>query len=158
MIELPEIPVEPPLEVVSAGTLEDSQPLAEKPLEEVILSAEEQQRLRVVELEALRAELQQQLADVQQRRYALMREEARLSQDIDQQTIEIDRLSAPQSTTENIQAYIAQQKKDREAKAVRMTQLIEAGVSSDELRPIAAAIDAKLAGRRPTDRPKLAVA
>lgn len=124
------------------------------PLEETILSAQELQKLRVAELEAERDELQQRLAEVQQRRHALQTEELRLSHEIDTRTEEIDRLAAPQSTTEEIQAYIAQQQAVRAARAARVQHLIDAGVSPDELRSVAAPIDKRLAARRPTDRPK----
>lgn len=144
------------LKMASPETVAASEPPVEPPLEEAVLSAEEERRQRVAELEAYRADLQQQLASVQQRRYAFMREELKLSEAIDKQTVEIDRLSAPQSTTESIQAYIARQNEIRAARVARKDQLLGAGVLPDELRSTAAPIDKKLAARRSTDRPKVA--
>lgn len=149
-------PVEPSLETALPETPSASEPPSDPPLKEVILSAEEKRRHRVAELEAHRADLRQQLADMQQRRYALLHEELKLSEAIDKQTVEIDRLSAPQSTIENIQAYIARQNEIRAARAARKDQLLGAGVLPDELRSTAAPIDKKLAARRSTDRPKVA--
>lgn len=131
-------------------------PASELPIEEQQLSVEEQRRERIADLEAEHTELQAHLGEIHQRRYALQRAEKELTDRADEVLREIEQLSAPQSTTESIQTYLAGQQQLRIERAQRKQQLLEAGVDSSELRSMAAPIDQRLHQRRETDRPQIA--